>query len=32
MEFLNKHIHSDFVVGASNIPDNFIDLRPNQLQ
>jgi site-specific DNA-methyltransferase (adenine-specific) len=26
MEFLNKHIHSDFIVGASKIPDNSIDL------
>jgi len=26
MEFLNKHIHSDFIVGASKIPDNYIDL------
>jgi site-specific DNA-methyltransferase (adenine-specific) len=26
MEFLNKHIHSDFIVGASKIPDNTIDL------
>jgi DNA modification methylase len=26
MEFLNKHIHSDFIVGASKIPDNTINL------
>jgi len=26
MEFLNKHIHSDFIIVANNIPDNVIDL------
>jgi site-specific DNA-methyltransferase (adenine-specific) len=26
MEFLNKHIHSDFITEASKIPDNTIDL------
>lgn len=26
MEFLNKNIHSDFIIGASKIPDNSIDL------
>jgi site-specific DNA-methyltransferase (adenine-specific) len=26
MEFLNKHIHSDFIVAANNIPNNTIDL------
>ena len=26
MEFLNKHTHSDFIVAASDIPDNVIDL------
>ena len=26
MEFLNKHIHSDFILAAKNIPNNTIDL------
>ena len=26
MEFLNKHIHSDFITEANKIPDNTIDL------
>lgn len=26
MDFLNKHIHSDFILGASKIPDKIIDL------